>query len=126
MLIRPPSAAENKIPSRYGPTLEDAIEVLSTTYRYELRDSAFGDCEVHWVIRPYGDTDPNAHGPVADGYVGNEELNRIRGAFISSSATVPCTWRCRPGNPSRKAPRNAAHASLSSRGSCMLSGAWPM
>jgi hypothetical protein len=64
-----------------GPAVEDAIELLSTTYRYELRDSAFSDCEVHWVMRPYGDTDPNLQGPVADGYIGRLELSSIEVIF---------------------------------------------
>lgn len=64
----------------YTPTVQDAIEALSTTYRYELRDSAFSDSEIHWVIQPYGD-DPEPQGSVADGYIGSPENSGIEVIF---------------------------------------------
>lgn len=45
-------------------TTDDAIAFLSTAKRDELRDHAFGDCEVHWDI---------GEGTIADGYFGTDE-----------------------------------------------------
>lgn len=44
-------------------TLEEAKALLETCTREELRDSSFGDCEVHWM---------KDDKEIANGYFGNE------------------------------------------------------
>lgn len=59
-------------------SIDEAKRVLAACVREELRDHAFGDCEVYWA-RDIGD---GFSVNVAEGYFGNESEVTIGDGFI--------------------------------------------
>jgi hypothetical protein len=69
--------------------LAEAKELLARSYRYESRDSAFGDSEVTWYERPFSEDDDQ--NPVADGYFSRDI--RSVGVTAPNGETVEFTGR---------------------------------
>jgi hypothetical protein len=70
-------------------SLAEAQELLRRSYRYESRDSAFGDSEVTWYEREYVDGEDQQ--PIADGYFGRD--GDSVGITLPSGETVEFTGR---------------------------------
>lgn len=89
--LDPNTSEEDKMSEQNETTfgLAEAKALLARSYRYESRDSAFGDSEVSWFERSLDEDDDQT--PVADGYFSRDSDSV--GVTAPSGETVEFTGR---------------------------------